>query len=383
MRFLPLVYSAIMRKPARAVLTLLSVVMAFTLFGLTIGLNATFNAIEETSRADLIFVNPRFGEPLPIAMGRQISAIPGVAKVDAQGVLFGYHQEKKNNEFVLMLDDNVRKVRTEWPLPAAHWDMIAHNRTGVVISRITAARWHLAPGSDFVLATPAIAKADGTNSWTLHVLAVAEDMPAFFNGYMFGNFDYFDKGRPAADQGKAGFFEVLANDPDQAAEVGKQIVSHFANSATPVQTITEKAANQSSGTGLDLMAVTRRVAVIGLFMILFLTANVIAQSVRERFAEFATLKTIGFTDPAVLGLVVLEAAVPCVLGALLGVGVAASFAKAMPRLFPPGFAIPVPTMTPMVFVWALISAVFVALASSVLPVLRLKRMDIATALARR
>src|ERR1700712_1254071 len=102
MKFLPLVYSAIMRKPARAILTLLSVVMAFTLFGLTIGLNATFTSIEQASRADRIFVNPRFGEPLPIAMGPQIGSMPGVAQVGAQAVLFGYHQEKKNNVFVLM-----------------------------------------------------------------------------------------------------------------------------------------------------------------------------------------------------------------------------------------------------------------------------------------
>jgi putative ABC transport system permease protein len=383
MRFLPLIWSAIMRKPARAILTLLSVVMAFTLFGLTIGLNATFNAIAETSRADRIYVDPRFGEPLPIAMGRQITAIPGVAQIGAVGALSGYHQEKKNNVFVMMVDDNMRKVRPDWPLSAAQWDMIAHNRTGIIVSRIAAARWHLSPGSNFVIAAPAIAKADGTNSWTLHVLAVADDLPAWANGYMMGNFDYFDKGRPAADQGKADWFEALASNPDQAAEVGNRIVASYANSATPLQTITEKAAYQSSGSGLDLMAVTRGVAVVGLFMILFLSANVIAQSVRERFAEFATLKTIGFSDPAVLALVVLEAAVPCMLGAVLGVSVAAAFAKVMPRLFPPGFAIPVPTMTPMVFVWALVSAVIVALGSSALPVLRLKRMDIATALARR
>jgi putative ABC transport system permease protein len=383
MKFLPLIYSAIMRKPARAILTLLSVVMAFTLFGLTIGLNATFNAIAETSRADRIYVNPRFGDPLPIAMDPQVSAIPGVAQVGVVGALFGYHQEKKNNVFVMMVNDDMRKVRPDWPLSGTQWDMISHNRTGIVISRIVAARWHLAPGSDFVLAAPAVVKTDGTNSWTLHVLAVVEDRPDWADGYMMGNFDYFDKARPAADQGKVDWFEVLANDPDQSAEVGKRIVARFANSATPVQTITEKAANQASGSGLDLMAVTRGVAVIGLCMILFLSANVIAQSVRERFAEFATLKTIGFSDSAVLALVVLEAAVPCVLGALLGVGVAAAFAKVMPRLFPPGFAIPVPTMTPMVFVWALISAGIVALGSSALPVLRLKRMDIATALARR
>ncbi len=91
MKFLPLVYSAIMRKLVRAILTLLSVVMAFTLFGLTIGLNATFNAIDETSRADRIYVNPRFGDPLPVAMVSRMSAIPGVAQVGAVGGLFGYH----------------------------------------------------------------------------------------------------------------------------------------------------------------------------------------------------------------------------------------------------------------------------------------------------
>ena len=54
-----------------------------------------------------------------------------------------------------------------------------------------------------------------------------------------------------------------------------------------------------------------------MFMVLFLTGNGIAESVRERFAEFATLKTIGFSDRAVTVMVVLEAALPCVLGAVL------------------------------------------------------------------
>jgi putative ABC transport system permease protein len=383
MKYFPLVWAALMRKPARAILTLLSVIMAFTLFGLTIGLNATFASIEETSRADRIFVNPRFGEPLPMAMGRQIANIPGVSQVSALDVLFGYHQIKQNNVFVLMVDDNMSKVRADWPLSQAQWDSITHNRTGVVISRSMAVRWKLAPGADFVIAAPAIVKADGSKSWNVRVLAVADDVPAFAAGYMLGNIDFLDKAKPLALQGEAAQFVVLATNPDQAPEVAKRIVRRFANSATPLQTITEKAAFQASSSGLDLMAVSRGVAVIGLFMILFLTANVIAQSVRERFAEFATLKTIGFSDSMVLTLVVLEAAAPCALGSLLGVGVAGAVAKVIPQLFPPGFGIPVPMMTPMVFVWAMLSAALVAIGSAALPVMRLKRMDIATALARR
>ena len=131
MKYLPLVWAAIMRKPARAVLTLLSVMIAFTLFGLTIGMNATFAGIEEAARADRIFVNPRFNNPLPIAEGRQIAAVPGVQEVATIGFIGGYHQDKKNNVFVMMVDDKIRNVRADWPLSPADWDLIARNRTGI------------------------------------------------------------------------------------------------------------------------------------------------------------------------------------------------------------------------------------------------------------
>jgi putative ABC transport system permease protein len=120
-----------------------------------------------------------------------------------------------------------------------------------------------------------------------------------------------------------------------------------------------------------------------MFMVLFLTANGIAQAVRERFAEFATLKTIGFSDTGVILLVFAEAALPCLLGAVLGIGLAAVISDVLPGFLPAGQGFPLPTMTAMVFVWAAICAAVVALASSALPALRLKQMDIATALSGR
>jgi putative ABC transport system permease protein len=383
MKYLPLVWAAIMRKPTRAVLTLLSVVVAFTLFGMMIGLNATFAAVEEAARGDRIFVNPRFGGQPPIAIARQIAAMPGVAQVGTIGFIGGYHQEPRNRLFVMMVDDNLRKVRVDWPLTAAQWDAIARNRTGIVVSKMQATRWNLKAGDNFVIASPQVLKADGTRSWTFKVLAVTDDMPAWGNGYMMGNLDYFDKSRPLADQGKVAWFEVLANDPTQAPALVDKIDHSFASSSFPTQSITEKAAYQISNSGLDIIGITRDIALSGLFMILFLTANGIAQSVRERFAEFATLKTIGFSDRAVMALVVLEAALPCMIGGALGVGTAAAVSRVLPRLMPPGFGLPLPTMTPMVFVWAVGSAAAVGLARAALPGMGLAKMDIATALSGR
>ena len=73
-----------MRKPTRAVLTLLSVMVAFTLFGLMMGLNATFDEVAARARADRIYTNPRFGgSGISVAVARQIAAMPGVKAVTA------------------------------------------------------------------------------------------------------------------------------------------------------------------------------------------------------------------------------------------------------------------------------------------------------------
>lgn len=383
MKYLPLVWAAVMRKPTRAILTLLSVMLAFTLFGLTIGMNATFTKLKEDARADRIFSGPRFGGPLPISLARQIESIPGVSVVASSNNLIGYITDPKNRVFVQMNDEKVPKVNPEWPITPAQWQLVRDNRRGVLVSQAQAARWHLKVGDTFTVIAPVQKKADGTTNWTFQVAAITPDISYITQGYIYGNYDYMDKGRLLADQGKTGMFRIKLNDPSRTAEIAEQIDNKFANSTTPLQSITEKAAFDVNNTGMDIAAVDRKIALAGMFMVLFLTANGIAQAVRERLAEFATLKTIGFSDRGVIGLVFAEAAVPCLFGAALGVGLAAVLSGIIPRFLPPGQGIPVPTMTPMVFVWAALCAAFVAFASSALPALRLRRMDIATALSGR
>jgi len=386
MKYLPLVWAAVMRKPVRAVLTLLSVMIAFTLFGLTIGMNATFDAVQKEAHDDRVFTGARFSGDngfMPLAMARQIAALPGVAGVAYNSAVFGYHQVPRNRVFVLMTDAGFQKMFAEWPITAQQWDLLHNNRTGILVSRAMADMWKLKPGDDFTVAAPQIKRADGTNSWTLHVLAIVGDVAYMNPGYMLGNFDYYNKALAAGWQDRASQIFVKTTDPDGSAAMAQAIDHHFASSALPTQSTTEKAAFDISNSGIDIAAVDIDIALAGMFMVLFLTANGIAQSVRERFAEFATLKTIGFSDRGVMGLVFLEAALPCVLGAVLGIALAAGLAHVLPSLLPPGNGVPLPRVNATVLVWAAISAAAVALFSSALPALRLKQMDIATALSGR
>jgi putative ABC transport system permease protein len=385
MKFFPLVWAAIMRKPVRAVLTLLSVMVAFTLFGLMVGLNATFDMVAEKARADRIYTWPRFGgNGVPVAVARQIAAIQGVKAVTALNFIPGYVQDPKNQVFLLMVDQNAGTVFGDWQISQEMWNTMWKDRTGIVMSRMEAQRWNKKVGDTFTMISKQVKRADGKSSWDFKVLAIAEDIPQISNGFIFGNYDYIDKAKPLSDQSKINEVDLLADDPATSAAVAQRIDHTFANSATPMQTITEKLARSGNDFGgLDIKKITGGIALAGMFMVLFLTANGIAQSVRERFAEFATLKTIGFSDRAVTIMVVLESALPCIIGAALGVGIAAVLARQIPKLMPPGFGIPLPTMSPMVMLWAALSAFAVALLSAALPVLRLRQMDIATALSGR
>jgi putative ABC transport system permease protein len=386
MKYLPLVWAALMRKPVRAILTLLSVMIAFTLFGLTIGMNATFDAVSKQAHDDRVFVGARFagdGGFMPLAMTRQVAALPGVSQTAHHSALFGYHQVPRNRVYTLMVDPGFQKMFAEWPITPEQWDMLHHSRNGILVSRDMARLWHLKPGDDFTIAAPQIKRADGTNSWTLRVLAITGDVAYMNPGYMLGNYDFYNKALTAAWQDRVSQIFVKTTDPNGSAAMAQAVDKHFASSSLPTQSTTEKAAFDISNSGLDIAAVDRDIALAGMFMVLFLTANGIAQSVRERFAEFATLKTIGFGDGGVMGLVFLEAALPCVLGAALGVGLSAGVAYLLPSLMPPGNGVPLPRIDAMVLAWAAAAAAAVALLSSALPALRLKQMDIATALSGR
>jgi putative ABC transport system permease protein len=382
MKFFPLVWAALTRKPARAVLTLLAMIAAFTLVGLMTGMNAGFKAIEDMTRSDRIYVNPRFQGLLPAAMGKQMAGMPGVAAVIPVGEVWGYYQEQRNNVYVGFAD--FERSRPDWPVTPAQWQMLRSDPDGMIMSRIQAAHWHRKVGDTFTYKAPAFNRMDGTKTWRFKVLAITPDLLLNPDGYLFGNLIYFDKSKPLSEQGQVGYFEVMAADPDKGDEIARAIDAAYASSSTPTLSVTDRAGFENGqANGVNVGKITRDISLAGLVMILFLTANGIAQSVRERFAEFAALKTIGYGDGLVMGLVFLEAALPCVIGAGVGIALAALLSGEVNHLLPPGWGLPFPVMTLQVYLFAGIGAAVIALASTALPALKLRRMDIATALSGR
>jgi putative ABC transport system permease protein len=381
-KYLPLIWAALARRKLRTILTLLSVTAAFTLFGLMMGTDAAYRQTVEIINRTVVVTFPRFANNLNDEMGQQLAGMPNVAAVSPGGSVFGYYRDPKTRAGLMMLGGEAGWPNT--PLSHAQWAQWRARPDGAFISRQTAAQWGgLKKGDIFNIIDNNTPRADGGKAWRFQVLDVLDDTPYWVGGFSFGSYQYFKMSRPPADQSKAGWFQAVVKDPAAAEDTAIAIDARYANSAIPTDSISERMMRVSSGDFfVNVAAVTRRVAAVGLFMILLLTAHGMAQSVRERLGEFAVLKTIGYSDSGVIALLFAEALAPAILGAGLGLGLAASMAARIPKLLPSLF-LPEPYLSPLVIAEALLAVILLALLSVILPALRLKRLDVAAILSGR
>jgi putative ABC transport system permease protein len=380
-KYLPLIWAALARRKLRTILTLLAVTAAFTLFGVMMGTEAAFQQMVDVINRTVVVTGARFADNLTDSMGQELESMPNVAAVSASGSVFGYYRNPKNHVFATMVD-----TAAGWPnapITAAQWAQWQTKSDGIFLSRKLAAKWGLKKGDIFTIIALAIPRADGGQAWRFEVLDVLDDTPYWPGGFSFGSYHYYRMSRPAADQAKAGWFQAVVKNPAAAEDTAIAIDARFANSAIPTDSISERTMRSDDGTAVvNVAVVTRRVAAVGLFMILLLTAHGMAQSVRERLSEFAVLKTIGYSDTGVVALLFAEALAPAMLGAGLGLGLAAMLAGRIPKLLPTLF-LPEPYLSPFVIAEALLAVFVLAFLSVILPALRLGRLDVAAILAGR
>lgn len=387
MRYWPLIRTALLRRPTEAVLGLLAVTFGFALLGFMIALNATSRAFVDSARSDRIYVNSRFAAPngLPLALQEQIKGIDGVTGVGAFRWVSGYHQEPRKPGGVFTADEGMRIGWSELPIQPAQWDLLFSTGTGVLVSKKAAQQFDLHIGNVLPIAAKPGTRADGAPSWVFHVLAIVPDDPEWTGGFIMGNYRTSENARVPQDRGYVGGFRVAVRDPTRTDSIARQIDHRFANSGTPTVSVPNKANREALvRSGVAISSMTWGVGSAGAFMIVFLTGNSIAQSVRRRIPEIGTLKAMGYTDWLVAWLVLVESAIPCALGALLGIGLAAVVAAIPLRDIPSALAgVPHAAVTIATLGWGLAAALCIAIVGAGLPILRLRRLSISSALAGR
>jgi putative ABC transport system permease protein len=364
------------RHKRRVFLTISSVALALFLFASLRTVVTTLARSAQFGSARRLIVQNATGLvfPLPLSYGNRLKADKGITQVSWANWFGGRYGDGKRFFAQFAIDPtSYLSMYPEISVPEDQKQAFIRERSSAMIGRrlLDVFGWKL--GQNVTI--------QGTifpGDWTFTIRAVYTPTdPVINDDVLFFHHDYLEEkiGRP----GIAGWYVVEISDPNNAAGMAKMVDDQFRNSNAPTKTGTEQAFNASFATmwgNVSLLMGTIGMAVV--FAILLVTANAMMMNARERTKEIAVLKTIGFGNGRLFSMVMLEAGIITVIGAIIGLGGAKLLYKTTnfnAAGFLPGFDVTTDTLLMGAGI-----ALLLMLASGLVPAIRAARLPVVQAL---
>lgn len=327
MKFLPLVWRNLLRRKVRTVFTILSIFVAFVLFGFLMSVRAAFSMGVDLAGVDRLMVlnKTTIIQPLPYSYADQIRRLEGVTHITHANWFGAYYQEPKN-QFANMAVDAASwlEMYPEFELPEDQKKAFLADRTSAIVGADTARRFGWNVGDRVPLQATIFRRSDGA-AWEFNIAGIYDSpVKGTDKTQLFFHWQLLDEMfRNTSFGGQVGWYVIRVDDPEKSPEIARKIDAMFANSSAETKTDTEKAfvAGFAKQIG-NISLITQLIATAAILLILLVAANTMAQSIRERTNELAVLKTLGFGDGKVLAMVLLESCAIALIGGATGLLVA-------------------------------------------------------------
>ncbi len=373
------------RKKARTLLTIMSILIAFLLFGLLRSLSVAFNSGAELAGEDrLITINKvTLIQPLPFSYLGKVKALEGVEKVTLANWFGGYYQERSNQFAQFPVDAEIYFdiYKEMYSLPPEQMAAWKNDRVSVVIGRALAQKFDWKIGNRIPLISM-FAQKNGSTTWEFVVAGIydAKDKRADTSG-MLMHYDYFDKARQFGE-GTLGWLIIKVKDPAQSEQVAAAVDALFANSFSETKTSSEKDFAKSFAKQFaDIGLITTLILSAVFFTMLLVAGNTMAQSFRERIPEVAILKTLGFSNIAIMLLILAEALAIVLIGGTVGLILAAEVIATLAEKFAanlPGLRFSIEILNE-----GILTMLLLGLLTGIIPAVQGLRLNIVAALRRR
>ncbi|HET6553683.1 MAG TPA: FtsX-like permease family protein [Dyella sp.] len=388
MKYLHLIWAALFRRKARTILTLVSIIAAFLLFGMLDAVRTSFNqAGQSANGAQRLQTGSKlsFIQTLPQSLEAQIQQVPGVKMVTYANWFGGAYQDPHNQVFSFAVEPNYIDLYPEIEVSAAERKAFDDTRTGVLVGEKLAKRFNWKVGDKIPMQSTIFPNRQGSKNWTFDVVGIlhSKDKKAggFYDQMLLLHWKYFDETTPF-NRGTVGWYVTRVTDVNQADRVAKAIDAISANSDHETRTQTEQAATANWMKQLaDIGLIVGSIMGAVFFTLLLLSGNTMMQAVRERTSELAVLKTIGFSNRSVLGIVLAESVLLLLLGGVIGLGLAALIVPAVSA--GSGGMLNLPSVGANSWILGLVLMIAIGLLVGALPAIRAMRLNIVDALAGR
>jgi putative ABC transport system permease protein len=323
MRYLPLIWRNLLRRKVRTIFTLASVFIAFVLYSFLMVVQNAFAMGVEVAGVDRLVLMHKVSliQLLPVSYVDRIRSTEGVTHVGHSTWFGGTYQDKVNQFAVMAVDPQYFQLYPEARVPDEQVKTWLADRQGVIVGRTTATKYGWKVGDKIPIQATIWQPKQG-NTWFFNVDGIYDADKGFDTSNFFFHYEYLDENRRGA-YGQVGWYVLRIDDPSRAADVAARLDAQFANSSAETKTSTEKAFLQGFVNQVgNIKAIIISILAAVLFTLFFLVlANTMAQSVRERTSELAVLKTLGFSNGLVLGLVLVESILMALLGGSLGLAI--------------------------------------------------------------
>jgi putative ABC transport system permease protein len=327
MSWLSFTWANLTRRKLRMVFTLLSIILAFLMFGMLDALRTSLQHSVNLTGADRLITLSKVSiiDSFPISHYEKTRATQGVKSVVHLNWFGGVYKDGTMQIPVFPLNvEEFFNVYPEVKITPEEFAAWKADRQGIVVGKVLAERYNWKKGDRLPIKSSIFRKQNNSDTWEFNVVAIytVEDSAGWDNQSAMFHYDYYNESL-LFGRDEIGWMTVKVNDPNQAEAVAKRVDALFANSSDETKTGTEKAftkqfMEQIGNIGKILVSVVFAV----FFTMLLVTANTMAQSVRERTNEIGVLKTLGFSAGSVLRLVIGEALFLTILGGLIGFGLA-------------------------------------------------------------
>jgi putative ABC transport system permease protein len=381
MKYLPLIWRNVWRRRFRTTFTLLSIFVAFLLFGLLMTIRAAFSLGVDIAGLDRLILIHKVSliMPLPYSYLARLQQTEGVELATHQTWFNGIYQDPANFFANIAVEpETFLEIYPEFRLPPDQVKAWLADRQGAIAGRDLAERFGWSIG-DRIPLTGTIWQPKQGQVWEFNLVGIYDGDDGIDKTQFFFRYDYLDENR-AEGEGLVGWYVVRISDPSQAVAISRRFDEMFANSAAETKTTTEKGfiegfAKQIGDIGTIMIAISSVV----LFMFGLVAASTMAQSVRERTSELAVLKTLGFTGGAILALVLAESLFIVIVGGGLGLGLAWLFVQ---QGDPTGGMLPIFVLAPRDVAIGVALMVVMGFLAGAAPALGAMRLRITDALRR-
>ena len=386
MKYLHLIWAALFRRKTRTMLTLVSIIAAFLLFGLLDAVRVSFEqAGRSANGAERLQTQSRlsFIQTLPQGLGAQIAAVEGVKDVAYENWFGGAYQDPHNQIFTFAVSPNYLDIYPEVEVDPAQRKAWDNAQDGILAGETLIKKYGWKIGDKIPLQSQIFPNKEGSKNWSfvLQGEMKSKDGKAFQSQMIILHWKNFDETTPY-NRSTVGWYISRVKDVNDADRVAKAIDALSANSDHETKTMTEQAMMANwikQSVNISLIVTSIMGAVF--FTLLLLTGNTMMQAVRERTSELAVLKTIGFSNTSVLGMVLAESVLLLLLGGLIGLALVSVLSPMITQ--GSGGMLHLPNVGGTT--WALGGALALAIGLVIggLPALRAMRLNIVDALAGR